>query len=356
MSKIYAWQMVEKDQPFELVEQSIPSLKEGEALVKISGCGVCHTDLSFWHYGVPTRHELPLILGHEISGVVVDGSSDLIGKSVIIPAVMPCGDCDLCQAGRSNICQKQQMPGNDFHGGFASHVVTPSRYLTEVLDGALAQHELWELAVIADAVSTPYQVMVKSKIQKGDFAVIIGVGGVGIYGAQLAKIFGGKVLALDISQEKLDQLHQVDIDQTLNISGMDVREIKKVVKEKCQEMGAPSNRWKIYEMSGTKSGQELAYALMGIASTLSIVGFTMDKLEVRLSNLMAFDANIIGTWGCKPELYADVLQLVAEEKLKIKPFTESFPISEINTVFKNTLDHKLKKRSVMIPDFKQIGE
>jgi 6-hydroxycyclohex-1-ene-1-carbonyl-CoA dehydrogenase len=121
-------------------------------------------------------------------------------------------------------------------------------------------------------------------------------------------------------------------------------------------MGVPSNRWKIYEMSGTKPGQDLAYALMGIASTLSIVGFTMDKLEVRLSNLMAFDANIIGTWGCKPELYTDVLQLVSENKLIIKPFTESFLMSEINTVFKDTLDHKLKKRSVMIPDFKHIGE
>jgi 6-hydroxycyclohex-1-ene-1-carbonyl-CoA dehydrogenase len=356
MTKIFTWQMVEKDRPFELGEKSLPFLNEGEALVKISGCGVCHTDLSFWHYGIPTRHELPLVLGHEISGVVIDGPADLIGKSVIIPAVMPCGKCDLCQSGRSNICQKQQMPGNDFHGGFASHVVTPSQYLAEVPESALAQHELWELAVIADAVSTPYQVMVKSQIQEGDFAVIVGVGGVGIYGAQLAKIFGGKVLALDISQEKLDQLNQVGIDQTLNISGMDIREIKKAVKEKSKEMDAPSNRWKIYEMSGTKPGQELGYALMGIASTLSIVGFTMDKLEVRLSNLMAFDANIIGTWGCKPELYADVLKLVAEEKLTIKPFTESFPMSEINTVFKDTLKHKLKKRSVMIPDFKHIGE
>ena len=351
MSKIYAWQMVEKDQPFELVEQSIPSLKEGEALVKISGCGVCHTDLSFWHYGVPTRHELPLVLGHEISGIVVDGSSDLIGKSVIIPAVMPCGDCDLCQAGRSNICQKQQMPGNDFHGGFASHVITPARYLAEVSDSVLTDHTLPELAVIADAVSTPYQVMVKSKIQEGDFAVIIGVGGVGIYAAQLAKIFGGKVLALDIAQEKLDQLEQVGINHTLNISGMEVRDIKKAVKDKCRKMGAPPNRWKIYEMSGTKPGQELAFALMGIASTLSIVGFTMDKLEVRLSNLMAFDANIIGTWGCKPELYSDVLLLVADDKLKIKPFTETFPMSQINEIFQKTLAHKLSKRSVMIPDF-----
>ncbi len=343
--------MVGKDHPFEKVELPIPKLKDDFAIVEVSGCGVCHTDLSFWHYGVPTRHELPLVLGHEISGTVVDGPTNLIGKPVVIPAVMPCGECDLCKAGRSNICQKQQMPGNDFHGGFSSHVITPARYLAEVPDATLLNHTLAELAVIADAVSTPYQVMVKSEIREGDFAVIIGVGGVGIYAAQLAKIFGGNILALDISQDKLDQLGQVEINNTLNISGMDIREIKKAVKEKCREMGALSNRWKIYEMSGTKAGQELGYALMGIASTLSIVGFTMDKLEVRLSNLMAFDANIIGTWGCKPELYGNVLELVSEGKLKIKPFTKSFPMSQINEIFQQTLEHKLMKRSVMIPDF-----
>tara|TARA_Y100000034_G_scaffold54178_1_gene66432 strand:+ start:8473 stop:9528 length:1056 start_codon:yes stop_codon:yes gene_type:complete len=351
MDSIQAWQMIAKDQPFELIDISAPKLGDDEAIVEVAGCGVCHTDLSFWHYGVPTRHELPLVLGHEISGTVVDGPENLIGKTVIIPAVMPCGECDLCKAGRGNICQKQKMPGNDFHGGFASHVVAPARYLAEVSDAVLENHALTDLAVIADAVSTPYQVMVKSKIREGDFSIIIGVGGVGIYGAQLAKIFGGKVLALDISQEKLDQLGQVGIDQTLNVSGMEIRDIKKAVKDKCREMGASSNQWKIFEMSGTKPGQELAFALLGIAGTLSIVGFTMDKLEVRLSNLMAFDANIIGTWGCRPELYADVLELVAENKLVIKSFTETFPMSQINGIFQQMLTHQSNRRAVMVPDF-----
>lgn len=84
---------------------------------------------------------------------------------------------------------------------------------------------------------------------------------------------------------------------------------------------------------------------------MSIVGFTMDKPDVRLSNLMAFDAKIIGTWGCKPELYPEVVDLIATDKLKIDPFIELFPLSKINEVFKNTLEHKYKKRSILVPDF-----
>ncbi|MFQ6009322.1 MAG: 6-hydroxycyclohex-1-ene-1-carbonyl-CoA dehydrogenase [Candidatus Zixiibacteriota bacterium] len=351
MKEIRAYQMTAKDKPFEKVTFPWPEVGVGEALVEVAGCGVCHTDLSFWHYGVPTRHELPLVLGHEISGTVLEGPSDLKGKAVIIPAVLPCGECELCKNERSNICQNQKMPGNDFNGGFSSHVVAPAQYLVSVPDSALATHTLAELSVIADAVSTPYQVIVKSNLKEGDFAVIIGVGGIGIYAAQLAKIFGAKVLAIDIAQEKLDQLLQIGVTATLNPTGLDVKEIKKRVKGVCKELGVSPFGWKIYEMSGTKAGQELAFALLGIAGTLSIVGFTLDKLEVRLSNLMAFDAQLIGTWGCKPELYADVLKLTAEGKLKIKPFTQTFPLSQINDIFQQTLEHKLLKRSVLIPDF-----
>ncbi|ROL59986.1 6-hydroxycyclohex-1-ene-1-carbonyl-CoA dehydrogenase, partial [Bacteroidetes/Chlorobi group bacterium ChocPot_Mid] len=74
--KIEQWQMTELKKPFELIESPMPELKEGEAIVKIAGCGVCHTDLSFWFFGVPTKHPLPLTLGHEISGEVVAGPNE----------------------------------------------------------------------------------------------------------------------------------------------------------------------------------------------------------------------------------------------------------------------------------------
>ena len=77
----------------------------------------------------------------------------------------------------------------------------------------------------------------------------------------------------------------------------------------------------------------------------------MDKVEVRLSNLMAFDAKLIGTWGCRAELYPEVLELITDGKLNISPFIQTIPMSKINEVFKNTLDHKYTKRSVLVPDF-----
>ena len=349
--KIYKWQMTELNKEFTLIEQPFPVLKDGEALVKVAGCGVCHTDISFWHHGVQTKHALPLTLGHEISGKVINGPDEWLNKNVIIPAVLPCGECELCRKGRSNICRNQLMPGNDFDGGFASHIKVPARFLCPVPDKVLRNYTLQQLSIIADAVSTPYQVMKKAEIESGDVAIIIGVGGVGIYGAQIAKIFGAKVIALDINEEKLGIARENGIDATLNIKGLEIKEIKEKVKSIIKELKGSMFCWKIFEMSGTKAGQDIAFNLITFASTLSIVGFTMDKVEVRLSNLMAFDAKMIGTWGCKPELYPEVLQLVANDKLHIDEFVQTFPMSQINEVFKNTLEHKYIKRSVLVPDF-----
>ena len=350
-NKIKSWKMTELKSDFILTESDFPEINENEVIVKVAGCGVCHTDLSFWHFGVQTKHPLPLTLGHEISGKIISGPEHLINKKVIIPAVLPCGECELCKKGRGNICQNQLMPGNDFDGGFASHIKVPHRNLCYVPESLLDKYRLAELSVVADAITTPYQVLKKSELQQDDFAIVIGVGGVGIYGALLAKILGAKVLALDISDAKLELAKAHGVDAILNVAGLDAKEVKQRVREIAKNLGASKYGWKIFEMSGTIQGQELGFNLITFASTMSVVGFTMDKTNVRLSNLMAFDAKIIGTWGCKPELYTDVLDFIDQGKLKIEHFIETFPMSKINEVFKNTLDHKYTRRSVLIADF-----
>ena len=349
--KIYSWQMTAPDADFQLAEEPFPELEAHDALIQIAGCGVCHTDLSFWHWGVKTKKELPLTLGHEISGTVIAGPKDWVGKNVIIPAVLPCGECELCKKGRSNMCQKQLMPGNDFHGGFASHIKVPARFLCPVPDQLLTKYPLEKLSVIADAISTPYQVIKKSELEAGDLAIVIGVGGVGIYTALIARIFGAKVIALDIDDIKLEIARNHGVDAILNVKGLDIKAIKDQVREIAKGLGVSRYGWKIFEVSGTKQGQELGFNLLTFTSTLSIVGFTLEKTEIRLSNLMAFDAKVIGTWGCKPELYPEVVDLIATDKLKLDDFIETFPLSKINEVFRNTLNHAYQKRSVLVPDF-----
>jgi len=131
-----AWLMTASGSPLEHRALEAPAAAAGEAIVEVAGCGVCHTDLSYLYQGVKTHHDLPLVLGHEISGFVrevgVGVDPALVGRAVVVPAVLPCGECDLCRAGHRRICRKQVMPGNDRHGGYADHVLVPARYLCPV--------------------------------------------------------------------------------------------------------------------------------------------------------------------------------------------------------------------------------
>ena len=351
---ITRWEMRSGDEP--LVETQVEAVSPGagEVLVEVAGCGVCHTDLGFYFDGVRTRNELPLTLGHEISGRVIaagPGSEAWQNVAVIIPAVMPCGECDACRRGMGNICSKQLMPGNDIHGGFASHIVVPSHGLCRVDEKRLSAVglELADVSVLADAVTTPYQSAVQLDIQPGDLAIVVGVGGVGGYAVQIASAMGARVVAIDVIQDKLEKLSSYGADLILNSREFTGRDLKKAVKSFAKDNGLRQTEWKIFECSGTGAGQSTAFGLLTFGARLAVVGFTMDKVEVRLSNLMAFHAQAVGNWGCLPEYYPPALELVLEGKVSMKPFIRHFPLSQINEVFTASHAHEIAQRPVMVP-------
>ncbi len=348
-----AWFMVASGAQLEQRGLTPRRPEPGEAVVEVAGCGVCHTDVAFSFDGVKTRSALPLVLGHEISGIVReigDGVDPaLLGRAVIVPAVLPCGECDLCRAGRRAICRNQVMPGNDRHGGFASHVVVPARYLCPVPERLLASHELWELAVVSDAVSTPFQAVKRSGLAPGEFAVFVGSGGIGIHGVQVASAAGATVVAVDVSPAKLEQASAAGAKGVVDGSGMATKEVRKAVRNLAESLGAPPHCWKIFETSGTRSGQETAYALLGYGGVLSVVGYSTERIEINLSNLMAYDAEARGNWGADPLIYPELLEWIGDGRIHVKPYIERHPLASINDVFDQAHHGRLTKRAVLIP-------
>jgi 6-hydroxycyclohex-1-ene-1-carbonyl-CoA dehydrogenase len=332
----------------EIREFRLPDPGPEHALVRVAGCGLCHTDISFYTGAVRTRRPLPLVLGHEIAGTVVSAPpafDHLCGRAVLVPAVMPCGACDLCRQGRENACASQLMPGNDIDGGFATHVVVPARHLVPVDDlGRLALHEL---AVVADAVTTPYQALKRGCVAPGDLVTIVGVGGIGTYGVQIARAFGAEVAAIDISPERRQLAASLGARWTFDPAAADGKAIK---KQLLHESGVSTARWRVLEMSGTARGQELAWALLPPAGTLGVIGFTMDKPDIRLSNLMALDATAFGSWGCRPALYPEAIALVTSGAVRVSPFIESHALSDGPALFDAAVRHEgTGRRPVLIP-------
>ncbi|MDR2018598.1 MAG: 6-hydroxycyclohex-1-ene-1-carbonyl-CoA dehydrogenase [Syntrophobacterales bacterium] len=338
----------------EIAEIPVPELKEGEVLVQVAGCGVCHTDLGYFFDGVPTVSKPPLALGHEIAGTVVAGDAAWIGKEVIIPAVMPCRKCILCKTGRGNRCLAQKMPGNSIgvYGGFASHIPVPTIDLCEVKNRG--GYALEQLAVVADAVTTPYQACKRADLQPGDNVIIIGAtGGVGVYMAQTAKALGAKnVIGIARNPEKLKRALGFGCDAVISTLDKTNKDIVGEWRNFCKTTGAVNTGWKIFEVTGSKAGQDLALDLLSFVGKLILVGFGMAKSEYMFSKLMAFDAEVIGTWGCLPEYYPIVLDMVLSKKIQIDPFVEVRKMSTIAATFAEI--HKAgspEKRVVLTPDF-----
>ncbi|MGZ8409065.1 MAG: 6-hydroxycyclohex-1-ene-1-carbonyl-CoA dehydrogenase [Hyphomicrobium sp.] len=280
------------------------------------------------------------------------GRGGLAGaRAVIVPAVILCGTCDACRRGKFTICPHQQMPGNDIHGGFASHVTVPAFGLCPVDEEKLAAlgMDLAQVSIIADAVTTPYQAAVQAGIQEGDLVIVVGVGGVGGYAVQIASALGAQVVALDVSQQKLDAIAGFGAALTINGRDRDARATRKVISDFATSRGLRTSEWIILECSGTAGGQQTAYGLLNHGATLCVVGFTMDSVEIRLSNLMAFHARALGNWGCSPELYPGALDLVLSGRVQVAPFVEKHPLDDIGRVFEAAHAGALAHRAILVP-------
>lgn len=349
-----AWVMTGVHAPLEQQRITASGPGAGEVVVQVAGCGVSHADLAFVHHGIPPRHRLPLVLGHEISGWVratgqgVDAT--LVDCPVVVPSTLPCGECDLCRVGRRTICRQQVMPGNDRHGGYASHVVVPGRFVCRVPERVLATHDLWELAPVAEAVSTPFQAVRRSGLQAGELAVVIGIGGVGVHAVQIAAAVGARVLALDVNPTKLRQALVAGAAEALSVAGLKVKDIRELVRDRAEALGVSPHAWRIFEASGTKAGQEAAFALLGYGGSLAVIGYAQDRVTVALSSVVTYDAEVRGTWSADPQLYPEILSWIGAGRLRLRPFVERHPLGRINDVFDAVHQGAVVRRAVLVPE------
>lgn len=355
MNRIEAsgYALTEPRGPLRLTDALDLEPRADDVVVQVAGCGICHTDIGFAFQGVPTRHPLPLILGHEIAGRVVgagESAQAWLGRTVIIPAVIPCRKCVACLQGRPTICRAQFMPGNDADGGFATHVRVPARDLCVVPEKLPQGISLDALCVLADAVTTPFEAIRRSGLSSDDVAIIVGAGGIGGFGVQLAAARGAAVVAIDVDSERLELAMKHGASVGMDAKRYSEKDLKSAVRDFVKQSGRNGIGRKIFEMSGTAAGQATAFALLDYGAYLAVVGYTAEKTELRLSNLMAFDATARGNWGCPPEQYPAALSLVLEGKVAIEPFIERHPLEDAPAIFEAVAKHATKRRVVLVPD------
>jgi 6-hydroxycyclohex-1-ene-1-carbonyl-CoA dehydrogenase len=310
----------------------------GWVTIEVVGCGVCHTDLGYLYGGVATALKGPIVLGHEIVGRTPDG------QLVLVPAVSPCGACPACTRGRPTACAASKMPGNHHDGGFASQVQVPARWLCPVPPIA----DAWRLAAIADAVTTPLQAVRRTQLAAGDVAVVVGVGGVGGFLVQIARALGAIVVAIDVSSERVARALAGGAAIGVVAAELEPKTARKQLAQRLGELAGP-DAWHVFECSGAPAGQTLAWSLLTRGGKLAIVGFTPEIVPVRLSNLMALDAEAYGNWGADPALYPEALRLVLEGQLDLAGAVEQHALADAPAVLAAAHHGQLTRRPILVP-------
>jgi len=314
------------NQPLKIEEVKKPSPREGEVLIKVSACGVCHTDLHYIDHGVPTFKEPPMILGHEASGIVEEVGENVKnlkkGDRVLVPPVFTCGSCEMCRTGRENVCYNMIMLGNHIDGAYAEYVVAPAKDVIPLPE----EIPLEEGCVISDAVSTPYHALLnRAKVKPGDKVVIFGCGGLGLNAIQIAKTIGAFVIGVDIKGKKLDYAKAFGADEVLKSEENVAKKIRKIT-----DGGAHV----AIEAIGNPSVMQMAFSSVRTGGKLLIMGYSEKDLTVNAGRIMFREIEVIGTLGCPPYVYPRLIEMVRSGKIKLKEVvTHKFPLERIMDAF-----------------------
>lgn len=328
--------------PLTIEEVETPTLVAGDALIKVAACGVCATDLHYLH-GTPTFKKPPLILGHEVSGwveAVAPGVASVApGQTVLVPAVLSCGDCLNCRRGRDNLCDRMVMPGNHADGGFAEFLKVPARGLIPLPEGLPLQ----ESAVISDAVSTPFHaVRNRGHVQGGDWVAIFGCGGVGINAVQIAAALGATVIAVDIDPKKLALARELGAREALNPKEGDVpKAIRKMTG------GGVDTA---FEIVGKPQVLDQAFGSVRPGGTLVTVGYSEETWNFAVHRVMFREMSVVGSLGCRSTDYPAILQMVRAGKIRLEPVVgDRLRLEQVNEALARLEAGTVMGRQLVIP-------
>ena len=311
------------NQPLKIEDVEIPTPARDEVLVKVTACGLCHTDLHYIDHGVPTFKKPPVILGHEVSGTIEDAgqSGDLFqkGDRVLVPPVFTCGKCEMCRTGRENICFNMIMLGINVDGAYAEYVTAPAKDVIPLPD----EIPLEEGSIISDAVSTPFHALLnRGKVKPGDWVVVFGCGGLGLNAVQIAKALGAYVIGVDVKEKKQEYARSFGADEALAPEEGIGKKIRKL---------SGGGAHIAVDAVGNPAVMQTAFSTLRTGGRLLVMGFSHLDLTVNSGRIMFRELEITGTLGCPPYLYPRLLDLVRQGKIKVNELvTHKFPLDEIN--------------------------
>jgi propanol-preferring alcohol dehydrogenase len=327
--------------PLTIEEVSQPEPGAGDVLIRIEACGVCHSDLHVadgdWAQFAKIV-KTPLILGHEIAGIVVEKGAavqDLqIGDRVGVPWIhWTCGECEFCRAGNENLCRRQKITGVTVDGGYAEFVKAPASHVLRIPDSL----SFVQAAPLLCAGVTVYRALKHADILPGQRLAVFGIGGLGHLGVQFGQALRAEVVAIDVSEEKLALARSFGASATLNAATTNV------IKEVRDRGGVHVS----LVTSAARASYDTAFHCVRPTGTLLVVGLPADPICFPPILMAAGEIRIhASTVGTRQDL-REVLAMTAAGKVRCQ--VAARPLAEVNEALDQLRRGQVSGRLVLAP-------
>jgi propanol-preferring alcohol dehydrogenase len=329
----------ELKKPMSVEDVERPTPGDGEVLIKVEACGVCHSDLHVaegdWKQFAGIT-KLPLIVGHEVAGKVVEVGSGVqelkLGDRVGVPWIYwTCGECEFCGEGNENLCVKQKITGVTVNGGYAEFIKAPASHATKIPDSVSSV----QAAPLFCAGVTVYRAIMQARPQRGQRLAVFGVGGLGHLAIQIAVHLGLEVTAVDVADDKLALARSLGAANTFNASTTNV----------VKEMRRRGSAHIVLVTSGSKAAYDSAFYCVRPTGTLLAVGLPANEISFPAIMMAAGEVNIKASAVGTREDLKQVLALAAQGKLHCQVSTR--PLAEINGIMEEMRAGKIAGRIVL---------
>jgi D-arabinose 1-dehydrogenase-like Zn-dependent alcohol dehydrogenase len=353
MDDFFSYDVVNWGKPFKRNQQVKKDPVGNEVLIKITASGLCHSDIhirkGFFDLGEKGIHtleqrgaKLPVTIGHEIAGEVIEIGSTVknlsIGQSVIVFPWIGCGGCLACDEDRESDCTNMNIIGINQNGGFASHVlVQDEKFVFDItgLDPA-------KVAPYACSGLTVYNALTKlGELRDGEWLAVLGTGGLGLNAISIAKALGYKnIIAIDIDDTKLAAAVEMGADQTLNSKSKTASNDLIALCEGrlfgvIDTFGSQETA-NLAVSTLTKTGRYVTVGLYGGDFIMPQVWLPQKAMTVRGSHV-----------GNSPQLKI-LIEMYRDGKLKDIPI-EKRPLSEINNAMNDLENGRVTGRIILCP-------
>jgi L-iditol 2-dehydrogenase len=319
-----------------------PGIGENEVLLRVKACGVCGTDVHFFHGEWAV--DMPLIPGHEFSGEIAEVGKSVstvsVGDRVSIDPNVVCGVCKNCRrTERSYLCSNISAIGVDVNGAFAEYVKAPEEVVYR-----LPGHVDFEVGAMTEPVGCAIRGFGNTRVSLGDTVVIIGTGPMGLILTQMALLQGAaKVIGIEMIDERRRLAEMLGANRTVNPREEDVA---KVVKEETEGSGPEV----VFEAVGSAKTIELALDLAGRGAKVNLFGVAPQSDVIKVKPFMLYDKELeISASYRNPFTFDRSIQLLASGRIDVKSIiTHRFPLRDIQEAFKTFETRKNEAFKIMI--------